>query len=247
MKGREDKKDSRSDSPQIFTAFSKGIEEDNSILDSGACFSLFKTSKRFVMYHPTNLPLFLADGSCVHAVGMGTAVIVSETGRIIHLKNSLVISYISSFLIALSPFLKKQCTLIGRESGADLVDLAGKIIFKGAFINNTVAVTLSKPGVRKVVLQDPLTTHRSLGHLRNKYALKIFPSVDFSKLQCDLDLPSINFNPPSSESLCVEPTVCELPNGSEQAGASQVDDSESEGEFCRNRSVCYDSSLLADP
>ncbi|MBW0477295.1 hypothetical protein O181_017010 [Austropuccinia psidii MF-1] len=62
-----------------------------------------------------------------------------------------------------------------------------------------------------------------------------------------LDLPSINFNPPSSESLCVEPTVCELPNGSEQAGASQVDNRKSEGEFCRNRSVCYDSSLLADP
>ncbi|MBW0510859.1 hypothetical protein O181_050574 [Austropuccinia psidii MF-1] len=231
MKGREDKKDSRSDSPQIFVAFSKGIAEDHAILDSGESSSLFKTSKRFFTYHPTNLPLFLADGSCVHAVVMGTAVIVSETGRIIHLKNSLVIPSISSSLIALLTFLKKQCTLIGRGSAADLVDLAGKIIFKGAFINNTVSVNLSKPGVRKVVLQDPLTINRLLGHPSNKYASKCFPSVHFSKLQCDLHLPSLDFNPPSSESLCVEPTVRELPNGSEQAGASQVDDSKSEGQF----------------
>ncbi|MBW0561857.1 hypothetical protein O181_101572 [Austropuccinia psidii MF-1] len=75
---------------------------------------------------------------------------------------------------------------IGRESAADLVDSEGKIIFKGAFINNTVALTLTKPGVRKVVLQDTLTIHRSLGHLSNKYASKSFPSVNFSKLQCDV-------------------------------------------------------------
>ncbi|MBW0539505.1 hypothetical protein O181_079220 [Austropuccinia psidii MF-1] len=59
-------------------------------------------------------------------------------------------------------------------------------------------------------------------------------------------LSSLDFNPSLSESLHVDSTMHELLGDSEQAGALQVGDSGSEG-YCRDRSVCYDSSLLADP
>ncbi|MBW0516115.1 hypothetical protein O181_055830 [Austropuccinia psidii MF-1] len=184
MKHKDDKKDSQSDSPQVFSVFSKGLEEGHTVLDSGASFSLFKTSRRFVTYHPTNIPLYLTDGSCVYAVGMGTAAILSKTRRVLHLENSLVVPSISSSLIALKPFLKKACRLVGRETGADLIEKEGNLFFKGEFINNTVTVTLARPGVDKVVFWYPLTIHRSLGHPSNKYASKLFPLVDFSGLQC---------------------------------------------------------------
>ncbi|MBW0481577.1 hypothetical protein O181_021292 [Austropuccinia psidii MF-1] len=96
MKHKDDKKDSQSNAPQVFAAFSKCLEEGHTVLDSGASFSLFKMSRRFVTYHPTNIPLYLEDGSCVYAVVMGTAAILSETGRVLNLKNSLVVPSFSS-------------------------------------------------------------------------------------------------------------------------------------------------------
>ncbi|MBW0491237.1 hypothetical protein O181_030952 [Austropuccinia psidii MF-1] len=178
-----------------------------------------------------NIPLCLADGSCVHAVGMGTAAILSETGRVLHVENSLVVPSISSLLIALRPFLKKVCRLVGRETGADLIDKEGNLVLKGVFINNTVTVTLSKPGVGKVVLWDPLTIHRSLGHPRNnpplhshsQFSPPIFGGSSFSS--------SSSLFPVDHHLSAFElPDIC-----LEQADTSEIQNSIPEDKVCDNK------------
>ncbi|MBW0497352.1 hypothetical protein O181_037067 [Austropuccinia psidii MF-1] len=69
------------------------------------------------------------------------------------------------------------------------------------------------------------------------------------------NLPFLNINStsplsslsPSPDLLCVDPVVHEHLGGSGQAEASQIGNRETERGVWGHRSVCYDSSLLADP
>ncbi|MBW0520376.1 hypothetical protein O181_060091 [Austropuccinia psidii MF-1] len=101
----------------FFSRLKKKKEEENSsephayaiysaILDRGALFSLFKNAEKFISLRRTSIQLQLADGKTIMAEALGTAVILSDSGVPIHLKNSLIVPSITSPLIALSPFLK---------------------------------------------------------------------------------------------------------------------------------------------
>ncbi|MBW0570132.1 hypothetical protein O181_109847 [Austropuccinia psidii MF-1] len=95
-----------------------GGQEDSAILNSGASYSLFKSSAPFIFFKQAKIPLFLADGSCIYVSGIGMVVVINHQNEPLHLKNSLVVPSINLCLIALSPFLKKECLLVGSRGGS---------------------------------------------------------------------------------------------------------------------------------
>ncbi|MBW0502450.1 hypothetical protein O181_042165 [Austropuccinia psidii MF-1] len=111
--GREKAKDS---SQKIFTTYS-----DSAILYSGASYSMFKDSSCFLSFKGTQISISLEDGSSITASGIGTAIILSKDGQPIYLQNSLIIHFISMPLIALGPFLKENCSFIGKGDVIELV------------------------------------------------------------------------------------------------------------------------------
>ncbi|MBW0566653.1 hypothetical protein O181_106368 [Austropuccinia psidii MF-1] len=181
--GREKAKDS---SPKIFVSYSASAISSSTILDSGASYSMFKDSSRFVLVRGTQISLSLADGSSITASGIGTAVILSNNGQPIYLENSLVIPSISVPLIALGPFLKKNCSLIGKGEVVELVSSNGETLLAGSLTDRVVCVKLVEPKANCISCRDEaLAIHKALGHPSLQYATRMRPDVDFSSINCE--------------------------------------------------------------
>ncbi|MBW0484253.1 hypothetical protein O181_023968 [Austropuccinia psidii MF-1] len=188
---KKDEPGPRAFSVQALAAVS-GSQGDSAILDSGASYSLFKSSARFISFKQAKIPLFLADGSCIYASGIGTAVVFNHQDEPLHLRNSLVVPSINSCLIALSPFLKKECLLIGgREGSVGLQTKDGHTLLRGTISNNIIKVQLGNPNPNQVnVLVGADILHKCLGHPSTKYAEIMWPGVNFKHVKCDSCLAS---------------------------------------------------------
>ncbi|MBW0520742.1 hypothetical protein O181_060457 [Austropuccinia psidii MF-1] len=145
-----------------------GSEENSTILNSGASYSLLKSSVGFISLKQTKIPLFLADGSCIYASGIRMAVIINHQNEPLHLKNSLVVPSINSCLIALSPFLKKECLLVGGRGGSvGLQTKDGHILLQGTIFNNIIKVQLGNPSQVNVAVNADIL-HKCLVHPSRK-------------------------------------------------------------------------------
>ncbi|MBW0563252.1 hypothetical protein O181_102967 [Austropuccinia psidii MF-1] len=180
--GREKAKDS---SPKIFATYSASAISSSTILDSGASYSMFKDSSHFVLVKGTQISLSLADGSSIAASGIGTEIILSNDRQPNYLQNSLVIPSISMPLIALGPFLKKNCFLISQGDGVELVSSNGETLLTGSLTDRVVCVKLVEPKANHISCRyDTLAIHKALGHPSLQYATRMRPDMDFSSVNC---------------------------------------------------------------
>ncbi|MBW0546286.1 hypothetical protein O181_086001 [Austropuccinia psidii MF-1] len=125
------------------------------------------------------------------AEALGTAVILSDSCVPIHLKNSLIVPSITSPLIALSPFLKKNCCLKGEGNAAKLYSEKGELLLNGRIINNIITIKILLPvAVRATINMDPLVLHQALGHPSERYASALYPLVNFSGVKFETCLKS---------------------------------------------------------
>ncbi|MBW0571173.1 hypothetical protein O181_110888, partial [Austropuccinia psidii MF-1] len=170
---KKDEPGPRAFSVQALAAVS-GSQEDSAILNSGASYSLFKSSARFISFKQAKIPLFLADGSCIYASGIGTAVVFNHRDEPLHLRNSLVVPSINSCLIALSPFLKKEFLLIGgREGSVGLQTKDGHTLLRGTISNNIIKVQLGNPNPNQVnIAVGADILHKCLGNPSTKSLLE---------------------------------------------------------------------------
>ncbi|MBW0541090.1 hypothetical protein O181_080805 [Austropuccinia psidii MF-1] len=178
--GREKAKDS---SPKIFATYSASAISSSTILDSGASYPMFKDSSRFVLVKGTQISLSLEDGSSITASGIGTTIILSNDGQPNYLQNSLVIPSISVALIALGPFLIRNCCLISKGDGVELVSSNGETLLTGSLTDRVVCVKLVEPKANHISCRyDTLAIHKALGHPSLQYATRMRPDIDFSSM-----------------------------------------------------------------
>ncbi|MBW0469321.1 hypothetical protein O181_009036 [Austropuccinia psidii MF-1] len=137
-------------SPQIFSALQAKASPKTEILDSGASYSLFKDNSRFISTSITRIPLSLADGSSIIASEISTAIISASDGSPIHLRNSLVIPSVTTPLIALSPFLRKHCSLIGIGDSVKLISKDGNPLLEGSLKDKVVSINLKGFSINKI-------------------------------------------------------------------------------------------------
>ncbi|MBW0482594.1 hypothetical protein O181_022309 [Austropuccinia psidii MF-1] len=176
-------------SPQIFSALQAKASRETAILDNGASYSLFKDKSRFISTSVTRIPLSLADGSSIIATEIGTVIISASDGSPIHLSNSLVIPSVNTPLIALSPFLKKHCLLIGMGDSVKLISKDGNPLLEGSLKDKVVSINLKGSSINKINTPvNLIIIHKALGHPSLKYSRKMRPDIDFSSIKCKVCL-----------------------------------------------------------
>ncbi|MBW0534560.1 hypothetical protein O181_074275 [Austropuccinia psidii MF-1] len=114
------KEEETSSEPHAYAIYSASIGDNSAIIDSGASFFLFRNAEKFISLRKTHIQLQLANRKTIMAEALDTAVVLSESGFPIYLKNSLIVPSITSPLISLSPFLKNNCCLKGEGNVAKL-------------------------------------------------------------------------------------------------------------------------------
>ncbi|MBW0576192.1 hypothetical protein O181_115907, partial [Austropuccinia psidii MF-1] len=175
--------------PQIFSALQVKTSLKTAILDSGASYSLFRDNSRFIFTSITRIPLSLADGRSIVETEIGTAVISASDGSPIHLCKFLVIPSVTTPLIALSPFLKRHCSLIGMGDSVKLINKDGNPLLEGSLKDKVVSINLKGSSISKInTLINPTPIHKALGHPSLKYARKMRPDIDFSSVKCEVCL-----------------------------------------------------------
>ncbi|MBW0462242.1 hypothetical protein O181_001957 [Austropuccinia psidii MF-1] len=183
---KKKKEEEKSSEPHAYAIYSASIGDNSAILDSGALFLPFKNAEKFIYLRKTNIQLQLADGKTIMAEALGTAVVLSDSGFSIHLKNSLIVPSITSPLIALSPFLKKNCCLKGEGNVAKFYSEKGKLLFNGKIMDNIITIKILSPvAARATINTDPLVLHQALGHPSERYASVLYPLVNFSGMKCE--------------------------------------------------------------
>ncbi|MBW0541976.1 hypothetical protein O181_081691 [Austropuccinia psidii MF-1] len=84
-------------------------------------------------------------------------------------------------LIALGPFLKKNCSLIVKGDVIELVSSNGETLLTGSLTDRVVCFKLMEPKANHLSCRsDALTIYKALGHPSLKYATRIRPDLDFS-------------------------------------------------------------------
>ncbi|MBW0577662.1 hypothetical protein O181_117377 [Austropuccinia psidii MF-1] len=187
-KRKEEEKLSERHAYAIYSA-SKG--DNSAILDSGALFSLFKNAEKSISLRKTNIQLQLANRKTITEEALGTAVVLSESGFPIYLSDSLVVASITSPLIALCPFLKKNCCLKRKGNVVRLYSEKGKLLFNTKIVDNIITIKISSPvAARSTINTDPLALHQALGHPSKTYASALYPLVNCLGIECEACLKS---------------------------------------------------------
>ncbi|MBW0481420.1 hypothetical protein O181_021135 [Austropuccinia psidii MF-1] len=181
----------KSSEPHAYTIYSASIGDNSAILHSGALFSLFKNAEKFISLRKTNIQIQLADRKTIMEEALGTAVVISDSSFPIYLNNSLVVPPITSPLIALSPFLKKNCCLKGEGNVAKLYSEKGKLLFNTQIMDNIITIKISSPvAARATINTDPLVLNQALGPPSKTYASELYPLVNFLGIKCEACLKS---------------------------------------------------------
>ncbi|MBW0562981.1 hypothetical protein O181_102696 [Austropuccinia psidii MF-1] len=180
------KEEEKLSEPHAYTIYSASIWDNSAILDSGALFSLLKNAEKFISLRKTNIQLQLADRKNIMEEALGTAVVLLDSGFPIYLNNSLVEPSITSPLIALSPFVKKNCFLKGEGNVAKLYSEKGKLLFNTKIVDNIITIKISLPvAARATINTDPLVLHQALGHPSKTYASALYPLVNILGIKCE--------------------------------------------------------------
>ncbi|MBW0503103.1 hypothetical protein O181_042818 [Austropuccinia psidii MF-1] len=104
----------------------------------------------------------------------------------ISIPNSLVWPLESSILVSLGPFLNNGATLKGFKAGANLFHQNGNLILSTKIVSNVLLIDPPTSNFAFSSLENlPLILHKSLGHPNNRVASKMWPSVNFSNLNCE--------------------------------------------------------------
>ncbi|MBW0590138.1 hypothetical protein O181_129853 [Austropuccinia psidii MF-1] len=136
----------------------------------------------------------------MHVMAEGTLQLKTSLGKL-SLPNSLVVPSASSVLIPLGSCLNDGATCKGYKGGANLFYKNNCLIRTTEIVNNILLID-TPPDSRACVSVklDTLIINKQLGHSKNFVASKIFPSVDFSKVNCISCSPSKSYWLPFSGS-----------------------------------------------
>ncbi|KAA1095011.1 hypothetical protein PGT21_050223 [Puccinia graminis f. sp. tritici] len=161
------------------------------ILDSGATTSMFNSPSFFPTYQGIHDHVYLANGDKAKAIGQGVASL-DLPHAILQLKDSLLVPSLTSNLISLSAFIKKNYTL--KSGGGDMFVLADEkgipvltgSLADGNFIVNQVSHSACKVDIKS---QSTYQKHQAAGHPSPIYFFRMFPNlpkVDFTCNTCDI-------------------------------------------------------------
>ncbi|MBW0514139.1 hypothetical protein O181_053854 [Austropuccinia psidii MF-1] len=112
----------------------------------------------------------------------GTLELETSLGKL-SIPNTLVVPFASSALIPLGSFLNDGATLKGLKGGENLFEKENCLILITQIVNKISLI--DTPPVAKACVSfslDPLMIHKQLSHPNSFVATKIFPNVEFSKV-----------------------------------------------------------------
>ncbi|MBW0497529.1 hypothetical protein O181_037244 [Austropuccinia psidii MF-1] len=188
---KKKKEEEKSSETHAYAIYSASIGDNSAVLDSGALFLLFKNAEKFISLRKTNIQLQLANRKTIMEEALGTAVVLLDSVFPIYLNNSLVVPSITSPLISLSPFLKKDFCLKGEGNVAKLYSEKGKLLFNTKIVDNIITIKISSPvAARATINTDSLVLHQALGHPSKTYASALYPLVNFLGIKCEACLKS---------------------------------------------------------
>ncbi|KAI7954364.1 hypothetical protein MJO28_004764 [Puccinia striiformis f. sp. tritici] len=157
------------------------------ILDSGATTSMFNSRSFFHSPQSTNDVVYLANGDKAKVTGQGTATI-ELPNAILQLSNSLLVPSLTSNLISLSAFIKKNYTLA--SAGNDefvLSDESGSPVITGPLSDDNFTVRQVSHSANKVDIKSlPIyKKHQAAGHPSPVYFFKMFPHLPKDSFTCN--------------------------------------------------------------
>jgi transposase InsO family protein len=152
---------------------------------------MFNSASFFPSYQTIHDHVYLANGDKAKAIGQGVASI-ELPHAILQLKDSLLVPTLTSNLISLSAFIKKDYTL--KSGGGDefiLADELGVPVLTGSLADGNFIVNQVVHSALKVDLKSSPSyeKHQAAGHPSPAYFYKMFPNiprVDFTCNNCDV-------------------------------------------------------------
>ncbi|MBW0529121.1 hypothetical protein O181_068836 [Austropuccinia psidii MF-1] len=171
---------SENDCFQLFPEKRESFHRRRNDKNSGCSSTIAPTADFFSNTIPSNEVLLAANGSDMKVVSEGTMNLQTSSGKL-SIPNALVVPSASSILVSLGPFLNDGAVLKGYKGGADLFNRNGKLILSTRIVNNILLINTTNVAYSSSPSQ-PLTLHRRLGHPSERVAAKMWPDVDFTKV-----------------------------------------------------------------
>ncbi|MBW0468182.1 hypothetical protein O181_007897 [Austropuccinia psidii MF-1] len=147
---------------------------------------MFNNPSLFTSFTPRTQTIKLADGSTIHATGIGT-IKLELHHCFLELKNCLLVKSLAYNLISLGAIMKPNFKIITKENKTfNLLNQNNELILNGTYNTGNFELTVNQNKALAIKTTDQIskTLHQLAGNPSLDYLKKMFPNHNLDELVC---------------------------------------------------------------